>query len=76
MCHFKNLHKNHKLLNINNEKELKKENLTIEESTKDYYENKNRIEELKNKIEKEIIEIDKLYDKIDKEIAKVYELKH
>ena len=75
MCHFMNLHNNHKLLRIDNEEQLKKENISIEDSSKDFNENKNRIEELKNKIENEIIEIDKLYDKIDKEITKSYEVK-
>ena len=27
MCHFMNLHKNHKLVNINDEEQLKKENI-------------------------------------------------
>ena len=76
MCHFLNLHKNHKLLNINNEEELKKENISIEESSKDLEENKNKIEQLKNKIENEIIKIDNLYEKVDKEVTKSYEIKH
>ena len=76
MCYFKNLHNNHKLLSIDDEESLKKENISIEDSSKDFNENKNRIEELKNKIENEMIEIDKLYDKIDKEITKSYEIKH
>ena len=42
--------------------------MSIEDSTKDFDVNKNRIEELKNKLENEIIELDKLYDKVNKEI--------
>ena len=76
MCCFLNLHKNHKILRIDDEDALKKENISIENSSKDFNDNKNRIEELKNKIENEMIEIDKLYDKIDKEITKSYEIKH
>ena len=76
MCYYMNLHKNHKLLNINNEEELKKENISIEESSKDLEENKNKIEQLKNKIENEMMKIDNLYDKVDKEVTKSYEIKH
>ena len=42
MCHFKNIHTNHKLIDINDEEELKKENISIEESSKDINENKNK----------------------------------
>ena len=41
MCHFMNHHNNHKLLRINDEEELKKENISIEESSKDLENNKN-----------------------------------
>ena len=52
MCHFMNLHNNHRLIKIdNNDEELKKENISIEESSKNLEDNKNKLEELKNKIE-------------------------
>ena len=76
MCHFLNLHNNHKLLRINDEEALKKENISLEESKKDFIDNKNNIEELKNKIEKEIIEIDKSYEKASNEVTKSYGSKH
>ena len=76
MCYFSNIHNKHKILKIDDEEALKKENISIEDSTKDFSENKNRIEEIKNKIEKEIIEINKSYDKADKEVTKSYKLKH
>ena len=76
MCFFKNKHNGHKLLDIHEEEELKKEKISIEDSSKDINENKNKIEELKTKIENEIVEIDKLYEKVDKETTKSYELKH
>ena len=76
MCYVENIHKNHNFLRINDEEGLKKENIIIEKSMKDYNENKNRIKVLKNKIENEIIEIDKLYDKVDKKVTQSYELKH
>ena len=49
MCYFTNLHKEHKLL---------------------------KIEELKTKIQNEMINIDNTYEKVDKEVTKSYELKH
>ena len=76
MCHFMNIHKNHKLLRINDEEELRKENISIEGSSKDLEVNKNKLEELKNKIEGEMVKIDKLYDKVDNEVTKSYEIKH
>ena len=75
-CYFSNIHNKHKILKIDDEEALKKENISIEDSTKDFNENKNRIEEIKNKIEKEIIEINKSYDKVDKEVTESYKLKH
>ena len=76
MCYFSNIHNKHKILKIDDEEALKKENISIEDSIKDFNENKNRIEEIKNKIEKEIIEINKSYDKINKEVTESYKLKH
>ena len=76
MCHFTNLHNNHKLLKIEDEEALKKENISVDISTKDLEENKNKIEELKTKIQNEMINIDNTYEKIDKEVTKSYELKH
>ena len=76
MCYFSNIHNKHKILKIDDEEALKKENISIEDSTKDFNENKNRIEEIKNKIEKEIIEINKSYDKINKEVTESYKLKY
>ena len=76
MCCYKNNHFGHKILDINDEEELKKENISIEESSKDFDENKNKLEELKNKIENEMINIDTTYETVDKDITKSYELKH
>ena len=75
MCYFRNLHKNHKLLSIDDEEALKKENISIDISTKDLDENKNKIEELKIKIQNEMINIDNTYEKIDKEVTKSYKIK-
>ena len=76
MCYFLNSHNNHKIIRIEDEEALKKEKMSIEDSTKDFNVNKNRIEELKKKIENEILNLDKLYDKVNKEVTKSYKLKH
>ena len=76
MCYYFNLHTGHKVILINDEELLKKENISIEKSSVDF---KNIIEKaiiLKEKIEKEIIEIDKLYNKINNELKNVYEKRH
>ena len=59
MCYFIKKNNNHKMIKIDDEEELKKENISLEYSTKEFENNKNNLEELKNKIEKEIIKIDK-----------------
>ena len=66
----------HKVLPINDEESLKKENISLENSTKEYGDKIQRIVELKAKIETELSEIDKLYDNINKQVTKTYELKH
>jgi len=75
-CYFSKIHNKHKILKIEDEEALKKENISIEDSTNDFSENKDKIEETKNKIEKEIIEINKSYDKVDREVSESYKLKH
>ena len=76
MCYYMKLHKEHKLLRINEEEELKKENISLNNSRKEIEENKNKLEELKNKIENEKIKLDNLYDKINNQVTKSYEIKH
>ena len=46
MCYFMNLHPGHKLIRINDEKSLKNENISIEDSSKDLDDNKKKLEEL------------------------------
>ena len=69
------MHQNHKLIPIEEEEELKKENIIIEESTKEFDENIKKLNKLKDSVEHEMIEIDKAYDKVDKEVTKSYEIK-
>ncbi len=75
-CHFLNLHNGYKVLAITDEEALQKENITIDNSTKQFDENTEKINELKIKIEKEITQIDTLYEKVNNETTKSYELKH
>ena len=55
---------------------MKKENITIENSTKDYNDNIKKINDLKSMIEKEIIEIDNLYEKVKNETTQSFLKKH
>ena len=55
---------------------MKKENISLENSSKEFDEEKNKFEELKNKIENEMIKLDNLYEKIFDETTKKYELKY
>ena len=71
-----NMHPNHKLLPIEKEEELKKENITLENSTKDFNTKFQNITKIKTNIEKELEKIDKLYEKVDKEIVNSFKQKH
>ena len=55
---------------------MEKQNITIENSTKNYNENIQKIINLKENIETEITNIDNLYEKVNNETTKSYELKH
>ena len=48
----------------------------INKSTQEFEENTQKVENIKDKIEKEIIEIDKLYEKVNKEIIDYFKRKH
>ena len=74
-CYFDQKHENHKILKISNEENLKKENIKIDDPSKDFDNNIQKLNNLRNKIEKEMIEIDKRYEKVDNEVTKSYEIK-
>jgi len=74
-CLFENLHNNHKILKINDEESLKKENITIEFSNNEFDENVKKLNNLKNLIENEMEKIDKRYEELDKETTNSYEIK-
>ena len=74
-CLYENQHTDHKVLKIDDEESLKKENITIENSNKEFDENIQKLTNLKNSIEHEMSEIDKAYEKVDKEATKSFEIK-
>ena len=76
MCFFDIIHRNHNLIKIEDEERLKKENLTIDSSSKSFNETYRKAKNLKEQIESEIFKINEQYDKIMKEISKSFELKH
>ena len=51
---------------------MKKENISIDNSLKDFSENVERLNALENKIENEMLELDKLYTQINEEITKLF----
>ena len=61
------MHPQHKLLAIEDEESLRKENITIDTTTKEFEVDIEKLNNLKNLIENEMKEIDKRYEKIDKE---------
>ena len=69
-----NLHQNHKVLPINDEEALRKENISIENSLNEFSENLDKLNILEKKIENEMLELDKLYINIDEEITKSFKL--
>ena len=60
---------------MEDEENLKKENITIDDSTKEFDNNIQKLNNLKKSIEYEMTEIDKAYDKVNNETSKAFELK-
>ena len=75
-CFFKNFHPNHKILELSDIESLKKENLTIESSTKDFSGIVEKVINLKKKIENEINNINELYEKTISIVTKSFEQKY
>ena len=71
-----NKHTKHKIVLIDDEESLKKENITFDFSTKEFDKKKDAINNLKKKIEQEIININNSYDTVFNNISKAFELKH
>ena len=76
LCDFKNIHKGHKIISIEDEESLKKENINLDSAINECNEYTEKIKKLREKIESEIEIINNEYDNIDKEITKFYEEKH
>ena len=70
-----NIHSNHNILKIDDEEALKKENLTIDINDKNLDDEIQKLTNLKNTIENEVIKIDNRYEKVDTETTKSFELK-
>ena len=68
-CLYKNLHKEHNVLEITNEKLLNKEYINLE-ITKEFDQVEQKSIELKSNIENEINKINNLYEKIIDELTK------
>ena len=58
MCFYKNFHSGHKIIDINDEEDLKKENLILKDSSENIEDSKSKIEKLKIKIENEMSKLD------------------
>ena len=71
-----NKHNGHKVIPIEDEETLKKENISINDYIKEFDINAQNVINIKNKIENEINNINISYDKVDKETSKSFELKH
>ena len=71
-----NKHNGHKVIPIEDEETLKKENISINDYIKEFDISAQNIINIKNKIENEINNINISYDKVDKETSKSFELKH
>ena len=69
-------HKNHKLIPINDEELLKKENISIEDFIDELNKYFEKINKLKEKTENEMIKLDNLFYKSSKDLAKSFEEKH
>ena len=70
------MHNGHKLINIDDEELLKKENISSNSSINELNKYNENINNLNEKIENEITKINIIYDNIEKEISKTYEKKH
>lgn len=76
LCQFLKPHIEHKLILISDEESLKKENMTIESSADDCKKNNEKLENLKQKILKEITKINDLFDNTNNKIVQYFEEKH
>ena len=75
-CLFKNMHNGHKVIPIEDEETLKKENINIKDYIKEFDESAKNVITIKDKIENEIKKINELYEKMELETTESFKLKH
>ena len=75
-CCYKNIHKNHKILEIIDEESLKIENINIESLSKESNDIALKTSELKKSIENEINKINNNYEKVIEKMSKSFLEKH
>ena len=75
-CLFKNMHNGHKVIEIEDEETLKKENINIKDYIKEFDESAKNVITIKDKIENEIKKINELYEKMELETTESFKLKH
>ena len=75
-CLYENFHNDHKIIPISDEESLKKENIDINSSIKEYNDIFQKTTNLKENIEKEINQINILFEKTIKDLTASYMKKH
>lgn len=70
------MHENHKLIEASDGEALKKENISLETSTKNFDSLLEKINFIKKTVEEEIIKINNLYEKVNEDLTKSYQIKH
>ena len=76
LCYYLSLHNNHKVVQIEDEETLKKENINIKDYIKEFDESAKNVITIKEKVENEIKKINELYEKMDLETTESFKLKH
>lgn len=75
LCQFLKPHEGHKLILINDEETLKKENLTLDSISSDFDKVNEQILNLSKEVQEEIIKIDNLYQSTNKKVTGFFEEK-
>ena len=75
LCQFLKPHEGHKLILINDEETLKKENLTLDSISSDFDKVNEQILNLSKEVQEEIIKIDNLYQSTNKKVTEFFEEK-
>ena len=70
------MHKNHKIIEVSDVESLEKENINLEESTKNFDNLLEKINLLQTKVEEEINKINNLFEKVNEDLTKSFKLKH